>query len=229
MPDSAIQPGTKLRFEGIQVEPTAYGAEQIVLLFGVGDEKLRYATGKSLNEAMEEIVSTQLPMLVDDRTIGRIDSLLNGKTFYPRTRLWYDSLGNRREGEKFIPVRIENVSVATGNFPMLVSFRKEEDDKSLSAMYMSIGENGSDSRSFPTLFTIDNPRKRYSSTSDANWKLICNGQLAIGMTKEECRLSIGNPKETIAGQDRMKIIELWRYDDGRVLRFEDGLLVEFRN
>lgn len=264
LPDSALQAGAKLTFAGVSAEPTVYGSDQIILLFSIDNQELekgespwlgenfpalRYQTGKNMTDALAEIVSTQLPMLVDDRTIQRADSLLKGKVFYPRTSLWYDSLGNRVEGEKFVPVKIENVSVTTGNFPMQVNFRKVEAAPGASnsasengssrdagnlgsgiySMFMSIGENGTDSRTFPTLFTIDNPRKRYSSTTDSNWLLICRGQLALGMTKEECRLSLGTPSETAGGQDRLKITELWRYDDGRVLRFEDGLLVDFRN
>lgn len=231
LPDSAFREGAKLVFEGLELTPTAYGHDEVVLLFSLSGHTLRYPTGRRPEEATDEVISTQLPMLTDDSTVARADSLLRDRKFYTRTQLWYDSLGNRTEGRKFVPVRIEGVEVASGNFPMRVLFRSLEKDApaALRSMYMTIGAGGADSRSFPSLFTIDNPRRHFASTSDDNWNLICSGAVREGMTKEECRLSLGNPEETAGGQDRMKTIEIWRYSDGRVLRFEDGLLVNFRN
>lgn len=230
LPDSAIIAGSPLLFEGIELTPTAYGSEEVVLLFGVSGITLRYPTGRQPAEAMTEVISTQLPMLVDDETVSQVDSLLRGRTLYTRTQLWYDSLGYRTDGRKFVPIDIEGVEVSTGNFPMRVIFRSREKgaEHSLYSMFMSLSESGADSRSFPSLFSIENPRRRFPSTSDANWALICSGRVGEGMTKEECRLSLGNPEETAGGQDRMKTIEIWRYSDGRVLRFEDGLLVNYR-
>lgn len=228
--DSALREGSKVKFGGVELTPTAYGREEVVLLFDADGITLRYPTGRQPAEAMTEVISTQLPMLTDDATVTRVDSLLRGRTFYTRTQLWYDSAGNREQGRKFIPVRIEGVDVCTGNFPMRVLFRSLEKGAGapLCSMYMSLSESGADSRSFPSLFTIENPRRRFSSTTDANWDRICSGLVSEGMTKDECRLSLGNPEETAGGQDRMKTIEIWRYSDGRVLRFEDGLLVSYR-
>ena len=49
------------------------------------------------------------------------------------------------------------------------------------------------------------------------------------MTKEECKLSLGNPTDVNSGHDWNSTIDFWQYPNGSYLRFQDGLLVSFRN
>jgi hypothetical protein len=49
------------------------------------------------------------------------------------------------------------------------------------------------------------------------------------MTKEECRLSLGNPAEVDTGHDYSQTLDLWKYNDGTTLWFEDGILTRIRN
>ena len=48
------------------------------------------------------------------------------------------------------------------------------------------------------------------------------------MTKEECRLAMGSPKNLTQLPDQSGLREYWYYDGGRYLFFVDGLLKEFR-
>ena len=48
------------------------------------------------------------------------------------------------------------------------------------------------------------------------------------MTKQECRLALGAPAQAESGRDFSKTIDIWTYANGIYLRFEDGILVDFR-
>ena len=68
----------------------------------------------------------------------------------------------------------------------------------------------------------------FSNTTNQTRDWIENGQIRNGMTKEECRLSLGSPKEVNKGHNYSSTLELWQYTDGVYLQFQDGLLVNFR-
>ena len=88
---------------------------------------------------------------------------------------------------------------------------------------------GVESRTFPSLVSIYDPKLKYPQITAETWKLIQEGKVALGMTKEECKLSLGNPSEADSGHDWNNTIDVWSYPDGTCLHFQDGLLVNFRN
>ena len=67
--------------------------------------------------------------------------------------------------------------------------------------------------------------KKYPGITEARWKLISQGELEIGMSKDECRLSIGNPIEVVLKNDSR--FESWYYN-GKTLEFESGTLQRFK-
>ena len=146
--------------------------------------------------------------------------------------LWYDSAGERASGRRFSSVAVDSVTPGTLVFPLRVHFHEPEVPAdgfaSAGSVLISIGSGGGDSRPFENIFLFENPRRRYPQTTDEVWELVRRGDVRPGMTKEECRLALGNPTLTDAGQDRMRVIELWQYPDGIFLRFEDGVLVDYR-
>ncbi|MDE6342439.1 MAG: hypothetical protein K2K93_08985, partial [Muribaculaceae bacterium] len=86
----------------------------------------------------------------------------------------------------------------------------------------------SDSRSFPSVFFLSDPKARYPQISDEHWKYIQTGRVCEGMTKEECKLVLGNPDEINAGHDANETVDFWQYKNGAYLLFTDGLLKRFR-
>ena len=48
------------------------------------------------------------------------------------------------------------------------------------------------------------------------------------MTKDECRLSLGNPDELQSGHNTSQTLDIWQYSDGTYLFFSDGILTNFR-
>ena len=76
---------------------------------------------------------------------------------------------------------------------------------------------------------MTDPKLDYPSVSQETWENICNGRVALGMTKDECRLALGNPSEVDAGHNWSSVIDVWGYRDGTFLQFQDGLLINFRH
>lgn len=75
------------------------------------------------------------------------------------------------------------------------------------------------------MFGKGNLRAEYPNITDEIWTYIVNGEIRLGMTKDECRLSIGSPIQIVANLNSR--YETWFYN-GRVLEFENGLLVKIK-
>ena len=186
-----------------------------------------YNTGKSPDTAATTVMSDQIPMLIDLDMVDRAKEMLVGLHLWTRSPLWYDEDGNRIDGRKFVPVTVIDVRPGNISFPIRLKF---EDDKGKEAWaYMNLGNSHADSRSFANLFSLSDIRSRYPGISDEVWDLICRGKVRYGMTKLECKLSLGNPTEVDTGHDWNQTLDLWHYPDGQILYFEDGLLAPFRN
>lgn len=226
-PDEVKLAGKTLTFYGTEPRLIPDGSNTLVILFTDGDNIYRYNTGKGVDKAAEEVKSDQIPMMIDLAMINSARQLLLGKKLWTRSPLWYDDNNNRITGRKFVPVTINAVESGTLVFPIKVRFLT--DDGVQAWAFMNFGNSGTESRAFANLFYLSDFRKNFPSITDEVWKLICEGKVAAGMTKTECKLSLGNPSEVDAGHDYSQTLDLWHYSDGTVLWFEDGLLTRFRH
>ena len=218
--------GNILSFAGLDSQTNPDLMEECVILFTDGDRTLRYKTGKPTNIAMTEIESSKLPLISDLTLIEQWNEKIKGKTFWTRSNLWYDDNGNRVPGLKFEKVSIADVLPTTGDFPMMIEIIGQGGDKAY--LQMNYTSDIHDSRSFADLFFIKDPKEKYPHISEENWKLIQRGRLGKGMTKEECKLALGNPDEVRSGHSHSETMDIWQYSDGTYLFFADGLLKEFR-
>lgn len=220
--------GRIISFGGIEERVDAGGESLAIVCFKDGNNILKYPTGKSVNGAMESIRSIDIPMIIDLDLVAQADSLLRGRTFWIKSQLWYDKQGNKLRGRKFVPVTVRSVVPGDMLFPLIVNFLDENGENAF--VYMNVSSSsGIESRTFPSLFSLSDPIHKYNSISPEHWQLIQNGKVALGMTKDECRLALGNPSDVNAGHDWNNTIDLWSYKDGTFLHFEDGLLVNFRH
>lgn len=217
--------GKSLQFSGIVTKLTPDLKEECVIVFSDGSQDYVFATGKSQSDAMSEIDSSKLPLLVDVDIIDEWKNKLTGKTLWTRSNLWYDGAGHRKDGLKFAEVDVIDVVPATGDFPMNVEIRHGGETAYIRMNYTS--EKG-DSRNFAAIFFLSDPRIKYPGISDENWSLIQKGKVREGMTKEECRLSIGYPDELQSGHSTSQTMDIWQYSNGTYLFFSDGLLTRFR-
>lgn len=222
-----IQPGDTLLFDRIQKSTGADGEERVDLIFSKGNTPLIYSTEKKENDALNSLSSSDIPMLVDASVIKKVEERLLGKNVWTRTLNWYDAEGvNLKKGKKFQKVTISEVKSGNSFFPIFISFI--DDNGETGSLYLNLGNSPNDSRSFGRLFSVTDPRHNYRHISEENWKAIQTEQLRKGMTKEEARLSLGNPSEVDSGHDYSTVMEIWSYPSGRYLRFIDGLLVDFK-
>lgn len=219
--------GMVLEYAGTTSRITPGGADETVIEFKAGNRIYSYSTGKDTGIAETDITGMDIPMLIDLDVVYKAGMLLVGKKVWTRSRLWYDGNGNKIAGRKFVPVVIKGISAGTMVFPLKVDIEDEHGDPAV--LYMNVGNGGMESRTFQTLFSLTDPGERYQSVLPEVWDLIKEGKVRLGMSKEECKLSLGNPADVNSGHDWNSTIDFWQYSDGTFLRFQDGLLVDFRN
>lgn len=217
--------GKQIVFEGIDQRLGADGLMYVHIIFSNDGNYYSYNTGKTPEDA-QNLTSEQIPMLIDNDMVDETRALLVGKRFWIKSPLWYDGSGNRINGFKYVPVTITDVEPASAAFPLRLRFTN--DDGKYAWVFMNFGNSGIESRSFPSLFSLTDIRDKYPTIQDDVWDMICRGKVKTGMTKEECKLSIGNPDDVNAGHDYSQTIDLWQYSDGTALWFEDGILTRFR-
>lgn len=221
--DTSGMTGRHLRYAGLDSRKRPDGSLEGVILLSDVTKVYRLPVGKEPERMMDEVTGHDLPMLIDADAVARADRLMTGKELWIKTSLWYDLSGNRISGRKFVPLTVARVEPGTMVFPLRVVLK--DTDGNLSVQYMNMGDGTHESRSFAKLFSLTDPRRNYPAISEEHWKLIQEGRIETGMTKEECRLSLGNPTNVDSGHDHNSAIDIWQYDNGLFLRFEDGLLV----
>lgn len=225
-PDVAALGGKILNFSGIEPKLEPDGSQSASIIFSDGTQSYRYDSGKPYSQAPQSVTSDKIPMLIDLEMVEMARKLLSGNTYWIRSPLWYDDIGNRIPGQKFVPVTISAVEPGNVAFPLKLHISSQEGNAAW--IFMNFGNSASETRTFANLFYLSDIRKKYPSITDDVWEVICNGNFKTGMTKEECKLSIGTPTEVNRGADYTRAYDVWQYPNGIVLWFEDGILTRFR-
>lgn len=221
--------GMILRFEGVNHRATPGGTAVTVVRLLNGEHEVSYNTGRSMASSDSLFSGLDMPFMIDLDMVQLADSLLAGLDVWTNTRLCYDNDDNMLEGEKFRAVKIVKVVPGNALFPLRVFFTAS-DGKPVS-VFMNVASkrsSGNESRTFASLFLLEAPKLKYPSISPEFWDRICRGDVAIGMNKTECRLALGSPSDVISGHDWDSLLDVWSYSDGSYLKFQDGLLVNFR-
>ena len=224
-PEDENLEGVVLEYAGTASKPTPGGLDELVVLFRHGNRVYRYSTGKGA--ATGVLTSGDVPMLIDMDIVARVDSLLKGRKVWTLSQLWYDRAGNKLRGRKFVPVTIDSVVPGTMVFPLRIDVTDSAGQKAM--FYMNVSNAGIESRTFRNLFSLSDPHDKYPTIDPEEWELIKDGKVRLGMTKDECKLSLGNPSDVDSVHDWNSTIDFWQYSNGTFLRFSDGLLVDFRN
>lgn len=175
-------------------------------------EQIHTTIESPLSKIMDAEVLT-LPFTVDADLVGSVRDKLKGKT------VW--TIRKGRDGRKFQKTEIIDVLPGNADFPFKVVIPGD-------SMLMLLNSRSASARTFGNMFTLSDPRKRYPQISDKTWANICNGTIAVDMTREECRLALGAPAGIERDAAYNGIIERWTYEDGKYLVFVDGLLSTFR-
>lgn len=195
------------------------------LSFSDGTHLLVYPTGKTMDAFHPRF---SIPMLVDLDMVDDVARQVKGHDYYIRTGIWYDRVTQEMIGGRhFIRVHIDEVLPGNAVLPLRVHFTAiDSGEKAM--LWMSENASAMLGRDFDALFVEKNPRLDYPAVSDENWDRITRGRVELGMTKEECRLALGNPVRINSNPDQGGLREYWFYDGGAFLFFIDGLLSQFR-
>lgn len=204
--------------------PTGVGTE--VVLATADGRELRYRSSMH-PDSVQSVSSLVIPFTIDMAPVAATDSRMRGKTYYIKTPAWMIPGTDMRADStlRHVPVTVDSVTAGNARYPLKVHFSCQG---SPYYIFMSLDTEHGNSRNFPALFNLENPRRRYRQITDAVWDNIIHGRVENGMTREECRLALGAPESVNTQTDRAFINEVWTYPGGGYLIFKDGVLQEFR-
>ena len=195
---------------------------------GAHGDSLAYHTGID-ERNWKSRQSIEIPFTIDADLIDSVARRLVGKHLYiiaQRRMSWPD--GNIIAPRRYVGVTVRNVRGGTAELPVIVVIEPDDAPGTLQAVYMTLGDGATATRNFDKVFALENPRSRYPQIEDDVWQLICDGKIRLGMTPDECRLSLGAPTEYLKIPSTSGMVERWTYPDGVYLIFEDGVLARYR-
>lgn len=216
-------------------ELTFTGADDVAAISGEKVAQLKFLTAYGLPVAfcmdapvskVSERKSVDIPLTIDLDLVAEVKKKLKGNVYYVVTREWYDTSNQPIQGRRFVPVKVNDVVPGSSFYPVLLIL--EDEKGSPFHLFMSVGNDVKSPRGFDSLFALTDQKLRYPSITDEVWKHIINGTVAQDMTREECRLALGSPDNIDRRAGYSVLREVWSYENGKYLIFEDGLLRSFR-
>lgn len=223
--NNTVKKGDIIKYEGFKLRQAPGGEAKMSILFSDGSAQYEYFSGRTA-EGAQRLSSLDIPLTIDLDLVAKARTRLNTKKVWTRSPIWYDDQGEKIIGRQFVPVTIVDVIVGDHLFPLHVLISDENGNPAY--LYMNFNNSGLESRSFRYVFYLTDPRLKHPGIQDEVWDLICNRRVKEGMTKEECKLSLGNPADVNSGHDWNQTVDLWHYENGAFLEFQDGLLIGFR-
>ncbi len=217
-----LNPGDTITYIGTRRVPSMTDVDDSLLMFLT-------ARGDTLNYRLQETPgqlaerpTLEIPFTIEASLVDKASSLLAGNDYYITTPVWFNDSGDNITGRKLIKVHIDRVIPGDSRYPLIIEFTDVDGNRS--RVYMSVGTGRRSTRNFDTLFSLTDPRLRYKDIKDDVWECITRSTVKPEMTREECRLSLGNPRDVVRGH----YLERWTYDNGVSLIFDDGYLRDIR-
>ncbi len=217
--------GSIFTYEGQETLRQIDNTDEVVLLFASGGTTYRYETGKTIAELNKLKADYIVPFLTDLDYVTRVDSMLRGRKLYLKTSVWRHTNGEIDNGLRYVPVIVTGVAPGDAVYPFYVAFDYEGRK---SGVLMSSPTSSVRNMTFDKLFSFSDIRDTHKQISDEVWKLVTEGKVKDGMTKEECTLALGSPQSVDRMPTHAGLVERWVYDNGVYLIFADGVLERFR-
>lgn len=223
--DSINLTGKQLSYMGFEQNLGLDNRQVVTINLTDGTNVFSYRTGKTIDEFTS---SFSIPLLIDMDMVNDVATSLEGKEVYIKTSIWYNlEKEHMFKGRQFVKVRITKVAPGNKILPLKVIF-KDVNNSQEAFVWMSIGKSTISNRDYDSLFSSRDIHLNYPDISNEHWELIINGDVALDMTKEECRLAKGAPKTINRMPNQSDVREYWYYDGGSYLQFVDGLLKAYR-
>lgn len=224
--DELILADKIVKYQGYSQYISLDGEKDVALHFLVDDSVyIEYQTNRTMEQLTEMERIFKVPFMVDMEMIVSISNLLKGAELYVKTPLWYDKNGNLFKGERFIPVVITDILPGDATLPLKLEFKTVESGVT-AYLFISASDDSIINRTFDSIFSFIDPRFNYPNITDKHWELIIKSKVTPGMNKDECRLSLGAPNNINSRPSYSSLIEVWNYNNGTYLIFEDGLLTK---
>lgn len=223
--------GRSVRYAGASetVTPAGTGATGLKFVMDSSpSDTLVYTIDRPLSELMEQ-QRLDVHFAVQRSVVDSAASRLLGNVYYLTSRVWRDSTDAVVTGRKFIPVTVSAVAPGNADYPLRVDFTTA-DGRSPSGglLFLTPGERYDAPRTFGAFFSFTDPRLDSPGIPDEIWERIVTGTVAPGMNREQVRLSLGAPRDIQrrTGNGAYIMREVWVYSSGRIVVFEDGILVD---
>lgn len=222
--------GETIEFVEFYEVPSMTGRPDTELLFRKSDSTTCvYRINASVEELRKRTAGIEIPFTIEMSIVDRARKAMFGKTFFIRTPVWHTAEGiDAVKGKKYVPVCVTSVEPGNQVYPLRVCFTPvNENDGESACVYMSVSDNSKSGRNFSMLFSVEDPRKRYPEITDDVWANIQNSRVAKFMTRDECRIALGAPKSIQRRNVITVLQEMWTYENGVYLLFDDGILQSY--
>lgn len=208
-----LSPGDTLRFLEFIATTRLAGDSVTDLTFTAPDGAILTHRVELAPSRLTEVGELAIPFTVELSQVDNARRVLKDRTVWTRRP--------DASGRKFQRTKILDVLPGTPELPLLVEL---ENDR----VYIVVEGKTVTARTFGNLFSLSDPRESYPQISDEVWDKISQGKIAAEMTRDECRLALGDPMEVTRDATYGGIVERWTYENGVYLVFVDGRLTEFR-
>lgn len=227
--DTLSMQGSTWFYDSMVSEEDWMGQQLLQLRFiSPAGRAYRYSTGRPMATMSDTTYHPALEVLYPRQLISDCDSLLRAHTLYilyndERVHYSADSIPGSTLHRKFVPVRIDSITIGNELAPLCVHFSSDEET---GYFYTSLPGSRQVATSTPItrfLSPVD-PYIAHPDITPEIWSKIQFSQVQPDMTAEEVRLSWGRPSRVERANSRTGIIELWYYSNNRVLQIWDGRL-----
>ena len=227
--DTTNYSGRTFYYRGVREQTDWSGNSTIDLLFESEGRTYRFESGKTLEQFADPTYNPLIAGLVRLAEINRADSLLRGRTLYILSAEWQaDDEASLTHARKMVPVTVTAVGVGDAYVPARIHFTDSEGRPYAIGVTLSGTLTTASRYRFDRLFSFSNPRLKHKDVGDEVWDLITRGKVAVGMTQNEVRLSIGKPSDVERVPTYSGLREQWTYRNGAMIQFQDGRVTAFR-
>ena len=224
--DSINHKGSVWKFDAIISEEDWMGQQIMALRFiSPSGKPYRFSTNRLMSQASDTTYIPSIFGLYPQSVIDKVGEVLSARTLYIMINDDRISDGDTLKYEKFVPVQIDSVTYGTEPAPLKVFYHYENGQKAYVYTSLPGSRETQTSTVINKYFSIDDPFKEYPNITNETWKMIQHSQVAIDMTREECRLSLGRPQRVSSYNTKAGVLERWLYPGKGILEFVDGRLL----